>query len=304
MIEKVFYVVFFTIVFYLLYKIYNDIKFIKGKWINMETKYQDHKIDTSDNSIVQYPSFSRFNIFSQKPTQILKTGETLHMSFNSKEHFILTVYDEFLNIMYNFTRPLFLIFSTKKDSQFYIEPNKKFVIFLRANITEEHISSTITKYYSNCDVRVKNVYRKYPQIVIEEQELISDLEKTCLKIIREMKTKGFMLKEALYSQEYASFPSSDYAQQFTLNAKKDDYIFIVCTNKRKNYQLNTHIVEINSDISSMNWFPTNDDNISQILLNNTEKDNTISIYERLYGISKTSKCLPFKILVFCHPYCL
>ena len=31
MIEKVFYVLFFTIMFYLLYKIYNDIKFVKGK---------------------------------------------------------------------------------------------------------------------------------------------------------------------------------------------------------------------------------------------------------------------------------
>ena len=298
MIEKIFYVVFFTIIFYLLYNIYINIKFIKGSWINIEKNYEQQKLDISDNSIVKYPSFSKFNIFNKDPEQILKQGEEFHMSFGSKEHFVLTVYDEFLNVMYNFIRPFFLIFSTEKNSQFYIEPNKKFVIFLRANITEENINSTITKYYTKCKSKVKNVYKKYPVIVLDENELIDELEETSLRIIREMKKKNFWLKEALYSQEYSSFPSSDYAQQFEINAKKDEYIFIVCTNKRKNYHLNTHIIEINSEISSMNWFPTNDDNISQILLSNTEKDNKISIYERLYGVSKTSKCLPFKILVF------
>lgn len=298
MIEKVFYPIFFTIIFYLLYKIYNNIEFAKGKWLNIETKYEQQQIDISDNSIVQYPSFSKFNIFNQNPKQYLKDGEELHFSFNSKEHFVLTVYDEFLNVMYNFTKPLFLIFSTKEDSKFHIKPNTNFIIFLRSNITEENITSSITKYYKKCNNKVKNVYRNYPQIIIEEQELINDLEKTSLRIIREMKSKGFFLKEALYSQEYFSFPSSDYANKFILHSKKDEHIFIVCTNKRKNYQLNTHIVEINSDISSMNWFPTNDENISQILLSNTEKDNVISIYERLYGVSKNSKCLPFKVLVF------
>ena len=264
----------------------------------METKYNSHQIDSSDNSIVQYPSFSRFNIFSKNPEHILKKNESIHMSFNSKEHYVLTVYDEFLNVMYNFTRPLFLIFSTQEDSKFYIQPNKKFIIFLRSNITEENIVSSITKYYTKTTVNVKNNYRLYPEIVIEEKELFNDLEKTSLRIIREMKSKDFFLKESLYSQEYFSFPSANYAQQFKLEAKKDEYIFIVCTNKRKNYHLSTHIIEINSDISSMNWFPTNNDNISQILLSNSEKDNTFWIYERLYGVSKNSKCLPFKILVF------
>lgn len=275
----------------------------EGKWItiNDDESLKNLRYDITDNSIIQYPSFSKFNIFNySSPGITLYKDQEIYMSFKNlaNTHYNLTVYDKDLRQIYDFNCPISLLFSTKENNKLYLKPDQLYYIFLRSNITENYINNSLVKYYGERKNKIKLNYQYYPKIYINEEEINKLLINRSQKIIQEMKNKNYQLKKILHAEEYYSFPNTDYAYKNNFDCEKDDKIIIICTNKCKNVQLNNHLIEINSQVQSLNWFPEGNDYFSHIILDNSESDNNFSIYERLYGVNKKSKILPFMVLIF------
>jgi hypothetical protein len=303
MVENVLYIIFLTIIFYTLYNLYEDVNMSEGKWITIgeNDSLKNLKYDITDNSIIQFPSFSRFNIFDySSPGITLYKDQEIYMSFKNlfNSHYNLTVYDKDLNQIYDFNCPISLLFSTKKENKLYLNPDQLYYIFLRSNITENYIDNSLVKFYKERKNKIKLSYNYSPKIYIDEGEINKLLFSRGKKIIQEMKDKNYQLKKIIYAEEYYSFPNTDYAYKNNFSCKKGDKIILICTNKCKNVQLNNHLIEINSQIQSLNWFPSGEDFLSHIILDNSEDDNNFSIYERLYGVNKKSKILPFSVLIF------
>tara|TARA_R110002110_G_scaffold219374_1_gene433428 strand:- start:831 stop:1667 length:837 start_codon:yes stop_codon:yes gene_type:complete len=276
---------------------------VEGKWITIgdEESLRDLKYDITDNSIIQYPSFSKFNIFNySSPGITLYKDQEIYMSFKNliNSHYNLTVYDKELKQIYDFNCPISLLFSTKEENKLYLKPDQFYYIFLRSNITENYINNSLVKFYKERKNKIKLSYNYYPKIYIDEEDINKLLISRSQKIIQEMKEKNYQLKRILHAEEYYSFPNTDYAYKNRFVCDKGDKIILICTNKRKNVQLNNHLIEINSQIQSLNWFPEGNDFFSHIILDNSESDNDFYIYERLYGVNKKSKILPFMVLIF------
>ena len=303
MIENLLYIIFLTIIFYVLYDLYVSIDKAEGKWINVsdQESLKNLKYDISDNSIIQYPSFSKFNIFNySSPGITLYKDQEIYMSFKNlaNSHYNLTVYDKDLKQIYDFNCPVSLLFSTKKENKLFLQPDQLYYIFLRSNVTENYINNSLVKFYKNRKTKIKLSYDYYPKIYIDEKEINKQLIERSQKIICEMKNKNYQLKKILHAEEYFSFPNTDYAYKNNFVCQKGDKIIIICTNKNKNVQLNNHLIEINSQVQSLNWFPQGNDYFSYIVLDNSECDNNFNIYERLYGVNKKSNILPFLVMIF------
>ena len=124
------------------------------------------------------------------------------------------------------------------------------------------------------------------------------MDNRCKNIIDEMRKKNYILKDLIYSEEYFSFPNTDYASKCEIISEKGEKVMVVCVNKQKTIHLKNHLVEINTPSKSMNWFPRSKENITQLMLDNEDEKNMFKFYERLYGVTISSDIIPFRILSF------
>jgi len=306
-------VIILTFIFYLLYKIYYNIDSCEGKWIEVKEGdflQKDNKkilYDISDNSMVFYPCFSKFNIFNYStPYIVLGENESVYMSFKiyQNNHHNISIYDSDLNILQSINNPISLTFTSinKGDKEInkniYLEKGKKYLIFLRSNITENYVQNKLIKYFKEVNFVQKDIYNLGSRIYTKELNLREEMDMRCKKIKEEMRKKEYNLKEILYSEEYFSFPNTDYATKREIICKKNEKVIVVCVNKQKTIHLKNHLVEINTPSKSMNWFPRSKENITQLLLTNEDEEMKFSFFERLYGVTKSSDIIPFRVLVF------
>lgn len=296
MFKDIFYVLVLTLVFYFLYNFYLNIENLEGKWIMLE-KYKDFSLDISDNSIIKYPYFSKINFYSfTSPFIFLNENEQIYMNFNDIENTYhqIILYNESGKLIKEFENPKSLLFTTKGiGNSIVLEEKKTYSIFLRVNSIKDNISNCLVKNF-NSKLTNKTIYEKKNKIIIDENYFYDSKYKELDVLIKKYQKNGEIVK-VLHSENYISFPVNLYAHKLNFFVKKGQKIMILTTTKNTNYGIK-HLIEVNSEINSLNWFPEKE---NKLILNNTEDDNFFTIYERLYGVDEnSSNILPFSVIVF------
>lgn len=296
MLKDVCYIIILTLLFYFTYNYYLNIENLEGKWITLK-KYKDFSLDISDNSTIKYPYFSKINFYSYtSPFISLNEDEQIYMNFNNVENTYHQVFlcDDGGKLLRTFEQPKSLLFTTKgKCNSIILEEKVVYSIFLRINNVSDNVTNKLVKNFSS-SLTNSTIYERKNNIIIDENYFYDNKYKELDILIKKIQRTNMIVK-VLHSESYTSFPVNLYAHKITFSVEKGEKIMIITTTKNINYGI-THIIEVNSEINSLNWFPEKE---NKLILNNSEDDNLFTIYERLYGVDEGgSNILPFSVIVY------
>lgn len=303
-----YYIVFIILVvsIYMIYNKYFNQKYIQGEWLEINKDInieQDLKWDISSNSNIKVANFSGWKkyFFGEDLFVSIKEKEALIMDFKNDEDSdcILDVYDDKMKNVYHFVDPEFLIFGYSNNHRhYYLEPNKRYIFFLRNNFLDGQVKTILRKYY---DIeKIKKKGRKCEGYIscVDEDNMNQEYVEKSSQIVDAMKKRGYYLGNMIQSEQYLSFPSNNIGNKISIEAELGDVLILICTNKEKTCGMINHTIEINSQNNNLNWYPDDDENVSHLLLNNCDQDDVFTFYERTTNISNDSNILPFHVMIF------
>lgn len=291
----------FCICLKLVYNKYYRKNYKEGEWLTIDKDLKSRHFldwDVSENSCVKIANFRKFKeyFFGKDLYHKLKENMGILMAFKDT-NLVLDVYDSNMKNIHHIIDPEAVIFSTTKDKNHYqLEKDKKYIFFLRSK--NKDLKYRLLKYK---DIRKLDFGIKIENSLVfsvNEDDLYEEFARKCVEIRDSMEKENYTLVDILKSEEYVSFPSNSIANKLTLKAKRGDIMIIVCTNKMITSGMKNHTIEINSDETNLDWTPDNKENISHLILDNSDYEGEIRIFERTTNISNGSNILHFNLLVF------
>ena len=293
--------VIFVATLVVIYRKFYQFKYCTGEWltINKDIKVEnDIDWDISDKSVIRILNFKKWTQFffgSDLYTQITK-DEGIVMKFT--DDCVLDVCDENMDNIHHIVDPKLVIFSREDDPRVYkINPERKYIFFLRTDI-DKNLNSRIYKFYDMKEAKITGFSTKCQICYLDEDELFKEFYKECEKIRDAMSKRGYNLVNVTKSDEYVSFPNNSISNKLKIESELGDVLILVTTNKTVTSEMMHHKIEVNSENNSFNWHPDGDSNISHLLLDNCDQDDTFCFYERTTNIKNGSNILPFQVLTF------
>lgn len=285
----------------IVYKKFNKPTHDNGEWlvVNKDIKMQNNlNWDITDTSVVKVLNFNKWSKIFFGSDLYIKIREKEGLVMNFKQECILDVCDIEMNSIYHIVNPKLSIFSHKNDPRIYtLEKNKKYIFFLRTD-TDKNESIQTYKFFNMDNKEIKGVHRREQLCYLDEDCLFKDFFTECEKIRNAMLKRNYNLIRIGKSSEYLSFPNNSIANKLKIDSELGDVIVLVTTNKSITSEMKNHKVEVNSQNNSFNWKPEGESNITHLLLDNCDQDDTFCFYERTTNVKNGSNILPFQVLVF------
>jgi len=273
---------------------------LANKFINFQNNLN---WDISSNSIVKVANFSRWNSFFHGKDLFmkLKQKEAIMMIFKNDDDSdcILDVLDEKMKSVYRIFDPESIVFSSSgKDSHYHLENDKKYIFFLRNNFLDKQVKTEIRKYRDLELIKSKIQKCEGEFCFVNEENIQEEYFSKCNQILDAMKKRGYSLVNISKSEKYLSYPANNLSSKIIIKVKFGEVLILLCSNKEKTCGMINHNIEINSKNNNLNWYPDDDENISHLLLDNSDQSDTFTFYERLTNITNGSNILPFHVMIF------
>lgn len=289
----------FCIIF--IYRKYFRGNYVEGEWLTVDEDIKFEKLqnwDISNKSNIRIANFNSYRkyFFGKNLFHKLKRNSGILMNFQEK-FCTLDVYSEDLKNIYHITDPECVIFSTLENKDhYYLDHREKYIFFLRINDARKKYK--LIKYNDIRKLNLEIPQKNQLTIAVNEENLRKELEKRCMDLINSMEKRNYFLVEIMRSEEYVSFPSNTISNKLSIKSREEDVIILVCVNKTKTSQMLNHTIEVNSLHNNINWSPENEENISHLILDNSDFTGEFSFYERTLNISNTSNILNFEVMIF------
>jgi len=256
--------------------------------------------DESHNYKLKIPIFKKEAKYNRKIKSGLKIKkeELIKIVLNAEETQIV-ITDIYYNIIYKINNPIEVnLCSYDMKNTYKIEDNKNYLLFIRYNpMYEDNFKYSIKKYKHFSKVPLLNNTELQTNTLLNETNLYDELEKNSIHVIRDMKKNKYIIENFKYSESYISLPSNELSNKLSYKAQKDETIVMVTTNKKKMGCLN-HVVEINTNTTSFNWYPDCDKLFCTFVIDNDIDDNNFIFYDRVINLDTKSDIIPFKLLIF------
>ena len=285
----------------IIYKKFYQSKYTSGEWltVNRDIKLEnDIDWDITDKSVIRIVNFKKWTQFffgSDLYTQ-LKKEEGIVMKFD--DDCVLDVCDENMDSIHHIVDPKLIMFAYEDDPRIYkINPESKYIFFLRTDVNK-NLNSKIYKFKDMKEAKITGFGTKCQLCYLDEDELFKDFYKECEKIRDALSIRGYQLVNVTKSDEYLSFPNNSISNKVEIESELGDVLILVTTNKSVTSEMKNHKIEVNSENNSFYWQPDGDTNISHLLLDNCDQDDTFCFYERTTNIKNGSNILPFQVLTF------
>lgn len=284
-----------------IYKKFYKPVYTKGEWltINKDIKIEnDIEWDITDKSIIRVVNFKKWSRYFFGSDLFIKINKTEGIVLKFTEDCILDVCDDMMNSIHHIVDPKLAIFSNETDPRIYrLEENKKYIFFLRSD-SDKNLDAQIYKFSDMKKAKISGYGKRCQLCYLDEDELFKEFYRECERIRDAMAKRGYQLANVTKSNEYLSFPNNSISNKLEIESEIGDVLILVTTNKRTTSDMLNHKIEVNSSNNSFIWKPSNDSNISHMLLDNCDQDDTFYFYERTTNIKNGSNILPFQVLTF------
>ena len=288
----------FSVVLIIIYKKFFENGYETGEWltVNKDIKIEyEINWDISEKSVIRVLNFSKWKKYFMGIDLFTNINNKGGIYLKFEEDCVLDVCDNMMNNIYNIVNPSTIIFSNQDNKYHYnLSKDKKYIFFLRTN--KEKNLNIKTKKYSDINNNKEKILKHSNQICcIDEDNLFQEFYKKCEDIKTAMLKRNYNLVKIGKSEEYLSFPNNSISNKLTIEVELGDVIILVTTNKKFTSEMKNHLIEVNSENNNFVWEPSSNENISFLLLDNCDQDDTFNFYERTTNVKNGSNLLPFQV---------